>query len=661
MDNRSSRRLYGVLGALILFLIIAFSPQAAAYAAEPAGDETIVCDTPTEYTEALEAPDPEGSSRFSLKRLMVFVPEGAITDNHGAVSSIYYTRGEYYILEYDSPSATKSAFKAFTAEFGDGKVFADQILTLDDADDPKPPQKVTNATPDIDSVSYGSDLMHLDEAREKYQTDMHPEDPVIVAVIDSGIRATHEMFQYEEWDNTQGKYVTKSRLIINDDANFADSASGPVTNDTMGHGTHVAGIIADGTSNQVKILPIKHFPLADYKHPELGTITSLYPCLLYAKDHGADIINMSLGFRAHYPDVEALLDPVFREFWEKDGIMCIVSAGNDEDRREQYPATSHYTYAVSALTYDTGVLHLDWGYTNYGTEVTFAAPGTDILSASNQADNEYVYMSGTSMSAPHIAAAAAMVKFCNRDYTPKEIYYMLQEVIWDSVDREPAGMYYYEQDPDGGYYGMPVFDSNALTLIPEVFSIRNFTFKLKQNTFTYSPNWEDCCARVEDIGTYRMPAPWHSDGYYDYTCEKDSDFWELSFANCDRVGTAILGLRGIYPRLIGDKYIPYTIIPVGTTLKTVKGKKKALTASWKKQAMKMPTERVNGYQIQTATNKKFTKNKKFTTVKGYKKTSGTVKKLKAKKKYFVRVRTYMTVSGKNYYSKWSKVKTVRTN
>ena len=74
----------------------------------------------------------------------------------------------------------------------------------------------------------------------------------------------------------------------------------------------------------------------------------------------------------------------------------------------------------------------------------------------------------------------------------------------------------------------------------------------------------------------------------------------------------------------------------------------------------MSKARVTGYQVQLALNKKFTKGKKLVTIKGYKKTAQKVTKLKAKKKYFVRVRTYTRTGGKNYYSPWSKIKTVKT-
>ena len=67
-----------------------------------------------------------------------------------------------------------------------------------------------------------------------------------------------------------------------------------------------------------------------------------------------------------------------------------------------------------------------------------------------------------------------------------------------------------------------------------------------------------------------------------------------------------------------------------------------------------------GYQVTYAINSKFTSGKKTVTVSSSKTTSKKITKLKAKKKYYVRVRTYKTVSGTKYYSDWSKTKTVKT-
>ena len=94
--------------------------------------------------------------------------------------------------------------------------------------------------------------------------------------------------------------------------------------------------------------------------------------------------------------------------------------------------------------------------------------------------------------------------------------------------------------------------------------------------------------------------------------------------------------------------------PKKTSIKKVTGAKKAILVTWKK------VSDVKGYEIQVATDKKFKKNKKTVTIKKQKTTKTTVKKLKAKKKYYVRIRTYKTVNGKKVYSSWSKVKSVKT-
>ena len=94
--------------------------------------------------------------------------------------------------------------------------------------------------------------------------------------------------------------------------------------------------------------------------------------------------------------------------------------------------------------------------------------------------------------------------------------------------------------------------------------------------------------------------------------------------------------------------------PKSTKTKKVKSSKKAIAVEWVK------TKGVKGYEIQVATDKKFKKNKKTVTIKKQKTTKTTVKKLKAKKKYYVRVRTYKIVNSKKVYSSWSKVKSVKT-
>ena len=111
-------------------------------------------------------------------------------------------------------------------------------------------------------------------------------------------------------------------------------------------------------------------------------------------------------------------------------------------------------------------------------------------------------------------------------------------------------------------------------------------------------------------------------------------------------------LKGGYA---GTKTVSFTIVPKPTTISKLTAASKAFTVTWKKQATQ-----TTGYQVQYATDAKFTADAKAVTVKGTTTLSKKVTKLVGKKRYYVRVRTYRTAGGKNYYSSWSAAKTVTT-
>ena len=103
-----------------------------------------------------------------------------------------------------------------------------------------------------------------------------------------------------------------------------------------------------------------------------------------------------------------------------------------------------------------------------------------------------------------------------------------------------------------------------------------------------------------------------------------------------------------------SKAVKLTVRPKGTSVSKLTAAAKGFTVKWKKQGVQ-----TTGYQVQYSLKSSF-KSAKTAMVKGAKKTSAKVGKLKAKKKYFVRVRTYKKAGGKTYYSAWSKAKTVKT-
>lgn len=119
------------------------------------------------------------------------------------------------------------------------------------------------------------------------------------------------------------------------------------------------------------------------------------------------------------------------------------------------------------------------------------------------------------------------------------------------------------------------------------------------------------------------------------------------------IGTAKITIQGI-GKYCESGYLNFRIVPKGTTVKKLSAGKKSFKVKWKKQ-----TVQTNGYQIMYALNEKFTNGKKALIVNRNNTVTQKVKGLKAKKVYYVRVRTYKTVNGKKYYSSWSKAKRIK--
>lgn len=179
------------------------------------------------------------------------------------------------------------------------------------------------------------------------------------------------------------------------------------------------------------------------------------------------------------------------------------------------------------------------------------------------------------------------------------------------------------------------------------------TFKITAKKIT--PNVTLSASSYTYDGKVKKPTVTVKDG----TTKLDASQYTVTYKNNKNVGkaSATVTLKGNYS---GSKTMTFKINPKGTSLKTLTKASKAVRVKWTKQASKMSSSRITGYQIQLATDSKFTKNKKTVTVKGYSKVSKKVTKLKGSKKYYVRIRTYMKVSGTKYYSPWSKVKTIKT-
>lgn len=230
--------------------------------------------------------------------------------------------------------------------------------------------------------SWGIEKMGLNHASSLLESYSSKND-VVVAIIDTGLDV--DLFEQHYQDKLAGKYN-----VMSNDESVADS---------IGHGTHIAGTIAEGTPNNVKIYSIKMSNSRQFYSTDI--ITAVNYVTYYVK---ADVINMSFGGYT-YAEPEYITIEAARE----QNIVSIVAAGNESTNNPSYPASFDNTISVSAVDSD---LHLAT-FSNFGSTIDFAAPGAGINSINGIKD-------GTSMAAPHVAAATAIAKSFKKDLTLEE-------------------------------------------------------------------------------------------------------------------------------------------------------------------------------------------------------------------------------------------------
>jgi serine protease len=217
---------------------------------------------------------------------------------------------------------------------------------------------------------------------------------ITVAVIDTGVSRVPDLRQTE--------FVSGYDFV-----NDRNDAS-----DDNGHGTHVAGTIAQSTNNnygvagvayQAKIMPLKVLAAQGG-----GSVSDIADAIRFAADNGADIINMSLGGGGESQVMKDAIDYAYDK-----GVVIIAAAGNSNQNAASYPARYPKVISVSAL--DPAGKKAP--YSNYGAGVDISAPGGSesgkIIQETidpNTGDAVFSGFQGTSMAAPHVAGVAALIK-----------------------------------------------------------------------------------------------------------------------------------------------------------------------------------------------------------------------------------------------------------
>lgn len=234
---------------------------------------------------------------------------------------------------------------------------------------------------------------------------------VTVAVVDTGVQADHP--------DLQGQLLPGYNAI-----------SGSETpDDDVGHGTHVSGIIGAQVNNGEGVAGIswynKILPVKVLDSSGAGTTYSVAEGVIWATDHGAKVINLSLG---NYADSQFLHDAI-KYAYDKD-VVIVSASGNDNTERPGYPAAYPEVLAVAA----TNASDERASFSNYGDYVDIAAPGESI--ASTYTGSQYAALSGTSMASPHAAALAGLVRSLNPDLTNKEVMDLMTK---NTIDLGPKG------------------------------------------------------------------------------------------------------------------------------------------------------------------------------------------------------------------------------
>lgn len=272
----------------------------------------------------------------------------------------------------------------------------------------------------IDGVTYkawtpGVDINAVEAWGMVYSNINIKRDPIIIAVIDTGVNYNHDDLKDRILRDSSGNIVGYD---------YVDSDADPMDNN--GHGTAVASIAAASGNNSIGMSGViwdaKIMPVRILDNEGVGEVSKIKAAIRFAADHGANIINLSVVSNSYDDSLTESIDYAYGK-----GALIVAAAGNDGVNLTDYPRSPINNDGDRNIILGVGAVNSadqKFAQSNCGKGVDISVPGTNILGAYyNKTKNtsEYEFVSGTSASAAIVSGAAALIKYYHKDWSNKKI------------------------------------------------------------------------------------------------------------------------------------------------------------------------------------------------------------------------------------------------
>lgn len=370
--------------------------------------------------------DNQGTSHYHQNEVVVRFKteptEAQLTQIKSEIKAISAQKlGYTYVFRTESMDA-----KALMAYFGKWNVSYVEphflYMTNDYYDNQERNNSNSTNTPTTEQTQVSSNFTPNDHLYQKYQWNLplietiqgwqlnRGANDIIVAVVDTGVDTKHP--------DLQGQLLPGYNVI--------SGSNDP--QDDVGHGTHVTGVIAALVNNDLGVAGMtwynKVLPVKVLDQTGAGSTYSVAQGIIWATDHGAKVMNLSLG---NYADSGFLHDAI-QYAYDKD-VAIIAASGNDNTEQPGYPAAYPEVFAVAA----SDSKNEKAPFSNYGDYIDVTAPGVSI--ASTYPNDQYAALSGTSMASPHVTALAALIRSANPNLKNTDVYEIMRQSAQDLGDQ----------------------------------------------------------------------------------------------------------------------------------------------------------------------------------------------------------------------------------